>query len=359
MNSRVNKLIEEFESRLALYNDFRLSASNAITELLRLEGLEVHSVTSRTKTRDSFIEKIGRAEKDSYNSIDEITDIVGIRVITNIEDEVDKVGEIISREFSVDAANSVDKRQALDVDRFGYLSLHFVCQFNDARTSVPENRRFRELKFEIQVRSILQHAWAEIEHDLGYKAGSAIPQTIRRRFSRLAGLLEIADDEFRRLRDDLSAYESNVSTQIEIEPASVALDDVSLASFLKTNRAVHDLDEEMASYIGCAISDKKFTNLASALLETKISSIEELDRALNESRQIILTQWKSRMDGKDGPSSKMIRRGISLFHLWQVRAFEQGGGERLAEIFAQLMNNPSFDPDGSTVSAIRDAVTRS
>ena len=98
--------------------------------------------------------------------------------------------------FAVDLARSVDKRRQAELDRFGYRSLHYICA---PAPSFFEQHGFvymPELRFEVQLRTILQHAWAEMEHDLGYKAPEAIPAQIRRRFSRLAGLLELADEEF-------------------------------------------------------------------------------------------------------------------------------------------------------------------
>jgi hypothetical protein len=86
--------------------------------------------------------------------------------------------------------------------RLGYQSVHYLVRFSPARCDLPEYRRFAELVTEIQVRTILQHAWAEIEHDIQYKAVAAIPLSIRRRFTSLAGLLEIADREFQTISND-------------------------------------------------------------------------------------------------------------------------------------------------------------
>lgn len=328
-------LLDEYDSNLALYSAFRVSAETALKELIRLEGIRIHSVTSRTKARDSFFEKLDRDGKSGYEDICDITDIVGIRVITHMEDEVDRVGDLIKREFFVDINNSVDKRQALDPDRFGYLSLHFVCCFSDQRVTVPENRRFSGLKFEVQIRSILQHAWAEIEHDLGYKVGAIIPATIRRRFSRLAGLLEIADDEFRRLRDELDSYRVEVPKQIENAPSSVALDNISLASFIATNKVLKALDGEMAKVAKISVGVDKFDGLDERLNFVGIFTIQDLAKAINKYEKVVLSQWKKRLLVKPlSSTTRFLRQGISLYHLWQVIAVSQGGVEKLREAFS-------------------------
>jgi ppGpp synthetase/RelA/SpoT-type nucleotidyltranferase len=78
-------------------------------------------------------------------------------------------------------------------ERFGYQSIHYLVQVSEARVALAEYARYRAMIAEIQVRTILQHAWAEIEHDIQYKSSVAMPSVIRRRFMSLAGLLEIAD----------------------------------------------------------------------------------------------------------------------------------------------------------------------
>ena len=173
----------------------RRVAEHLLRELLTTEDLRVHSITHRVKTKKSLERKISEKASE-YQSLDDVHDLLGCRVITYFPDEVDAVAAVVEREFAVDWPNSVDKRALLDPDRFGYLSLHYVVTFNDSRVALAEYARFGGCRFEIQIRSILQHAWAEIEHDLGYHTTGAVPRTIRRRFSRLAGMLEMADDEF-------------------------------------------------------------------------------------------------------------------------------------------------------------------
>src|SRR5450759_2011384 len=198
-------LLNEYDTHVASFEEFRRICETLLAQLLRRENFGVHSVTSRLKTRKSLAGKLEREGKN-YSRLRDMTDIVGLRVITHFEDEVDRIGTLIEREFAVDHDRSIDKRSALDPDRFGYLSLHYVCGLSPARLKLTENQGCEGLTCEIQVRSILQHAWAEIEHDLGYKAGAPLPPHIRRRFSRLAGLLEVGDAEFSRLRGDIQKY---------------------------------------------------------------------------------------------------------------------------------------------------------
>lgn len=106
------------------------------------------------------------------------------------------------------------------------------------------------MKFEVQTRSILQHAWAEIEHDLGYKNPESIPKEARRRFSRLASLMEIADQGFRSLRDELEHYRRSVPRQIQTDPQEVEIDRDSLRAFIAESSTVARIDAAIASSFG-------------------------------------------------------------------------------------------------------------
>src|SRR5947207_696597 len=115
-------LLAEFNAQSDLYRRFTRSIESLVSQLLHEKGLKIHSVTSRTKDRLSLEKKIGR-KLGKYTRLSDITDLSGVRIITHYPDEVDAVAAVIESEFAVDRANSIDKRAALDPDRFGYLSL--------------------------------------------------------------------------------------------------------------------------------------------------------------------------------------------------------------------------------------------
>ncbi len=211
MENNKHHLITEFEKELKQYENFSDKMNILIKELLEQENISYHSIENRVKEKNSLEKKIDG--KNKYQNLSEITDIVGCRIISYFEIDVEKIVALLFKEFKIDEVNSIDKKKILDPDRFGYLSYHIICSINDERAQLREYKNYKDLKFEIQVRTILQHAWAEIEHDIGYKSNIAVPREFRRKFSRIASILEIADDEFSRLKLDIHNYVETISKQ--------------------------------------------------------------------------------------------------------------------------------------------------
>ncbi|MGO9022034.1 MAG: GTP pyrophosphokinase family protein [Syntrophobacteraceae bacterium] len=160
-----SELIQEYRSNKLLYQDFADSISNLLTTIIADRDVQLHSVTCRSKDEQSLAKKLQRPGS-VYQNLRKITDLAGIRVITYFHDHVDLIARMVEAEFTIDRENSADKRVLLDPDRFGYLSLHYIVEMPPSRCSLTEYRRFKGLKAEIQIRSLLQHVWAEVEHDL-------------------------------------------------------------------------------------------------------------------------------------------------------------------------------------------------
>jgi hypothetical protein len=207
-------------------------------------------------------------------------------LITYFEGDVSKVSNMLEREFEVDVANSLDKRDLLDPDRFGYLSRHYVLQLSQSRANLTEYSAFREYKAEVQVRSILQHAWAEIEHDLGYKSKIDVPRDIRRRFSRAAGMLELLDQEVAEIRSELDNYSNLVKESIATNPTSVEIDRDSLAAYIENSASASRTDAQLAEIVGgFPLRDydpAKQTNFVALCNALGINKIQELDQNLTD-----------------------------------------------------------------------------
>ncbi len=183
--------------------------------ILNSKGIVPHSISSREKDPEELREKITREGQDPGALFNGITDLAAVRIIAYFPSDVDKIVPLIKKKFNVDFKHSIDKRLSSDPAIFGYASVHFVTEFQSEMLNLPEYAIFEKMKCEIQVRTILQHAWAEIEHDIVYKSPGEIPFRVRRRFACLAGLLEIADREFESLRQDEMAVRQAIQSRIK------------------------------------------------------------------------------------------------------------------------------------------------
>jgi len=173
-DTRVRNILREHAQSREMYAALCEKSQRLLVELLESNDIKIHSHSSRVKTHDSLEEKVSKAEK--YITLTDVMDVGGLRLITYFSDDVDKIAEIIEKEFDVDKENSIDKRAALDPDRFGYLSLHFVCKFNSSRCSLTEYKRFSDLRFEIQVRSIFNTPGQKWSMILGTRVNQPFPK---------------------------------------------------------------------------------------------------------------------------------------------------------------------------------------
>ena len=205
-------ILQEYRDALPQCKAVAKEVSNQLKSTFEQAGLLVAAVESRVKTESSLAGKL-ELKGSKYKSLADITDIVGLRVITFYTDDVDKVASAVERLFTVDWENSVDKRKVHEIDSFGYLSLHYIC----SKEGFP-------YRFEIQMRTILQHAWANMNHDTGYKSGVEVPKEYLRNLNRLAGMLELVDEQFSLIRNELTDYRRRVRALV----ASGNLDDAPL-----------------------------------------------------------------------------------------------------------------------------------
>ena len=215
-------LLQEFRDKRQELLQLDNHVFELISQTLKQQGLELNSIEHRIKTVESLAGKLER-KGEKYHQLSDITDLIGLRIVTFYTDDVDKVAAIISQLFYIDWANSVDKRKLHDLNSFGYNSLHYICNLHGG--SFP---------FEIQIRTALQHTWSAIEHDIGYKGAVKLPPQYRRQFSRLAGMLELADDEFSRLRTTMTEYRRQIQALVKSGNLSeVALSTDSFRSYLE------------------------------------------------------------------------------------------------------------------------------
>ena len=123
-------ILDEYREHLPQFREEALNIRNMLQDTFDQAGLTVAGIEQRVKTEKSLAGKL-ELKGGKYQSLKDITDIIGLRVITFYIDDVDKVASAIERLFTIDWENSVDKRMAHEVDSFGYLSLHYICSKPD------------------------------------------------------------------------------------------------------------------------------------------------------------------------------------------------------------------------------------
>ena len=233
LDPHAQELLQQYRSLLPVYTQMAEVIPERLKEFFAEAGIIVAAVEHRVKTEDSLAGKL-KLKGGKYPDIFALTDIVGLRVITFYIDDVDKVASVLERLFDIDWENSIDKRKLHETDSFGYLSLHYICSIPEKSYSDPEHPELNKIRFEVQMRTVLQHAWANMSHDTGYKSGVEIPKVYLRNMSRLAGMLELCDDEFSRIRREITDYRRNVQKLVASgNLEEVLLDGDSFKSYLQ------------------------------------------------------------------------------------------------------------------------------
>ena len=202
-------ILEEYRENMPVFEKMKEIAIGNLSKSISSTGLFIDSMESRIKTEQSLAGKL-ELKGAKYSSLSDITDILGARIITFYSDDVDKVSALVDKIFEIDWKNSVDKRKQHELDSFGYNSLHYICRIPKSLYFDPEMPRINEYWFEVQMRTALQHVWATMYHDTGYKSGIEIPLEHLRNLNRLAGMLELADEQFSIIRTSINNYRREV-----------------------------------------------------------------------------------------------------------------------------------------------------
>jgi putative GTP pyrophosphokinase len=228
----VSEQTEEYQRRRPTYEAFTQKLEPLVRDLLALREIE-STMESRTKTLDSFEEKINRSGKNYTVPLEQVSDLTGLRIITRTLSDVAAIRALLGEEFSVDNERTVDKRDELEPTHFGYISLHVILRLKSPRVDTSEWRRFAGFVAEVQVRTYAQHAWANVQRPLDYKQGSDIPSALRRRLYRLSALFELADDELEAISREGNQLRVEYTHQFRHRELDVELNVDSLRTYIE------------------------------------------------------------------------------------------------------------------------------
>jgi len=321
---KADRFLKKYNKMLPIYNEAVEVIKDIFSEKIEKKEYRFQSINFRIKTKESLTKKIHDKGR-KYQRLSDITDIVGVRIVTFMEDQVDIVAKKIKDFFIVDEKNTIDKRKALDPRSFGYMSLHYVVSF----PLEEEYKKFRGLRFEIQIRSLLQHTWATIEHDLGYKSRIGIPDELIRSFSRVASLLELADKEFVNIKQDLIEYEKKIHNSMKMGknmPSDSPLNNITIRYFMENSVILNDLFKEILSELNIKeeIREEAPVEIIKLLDYFKLKKIGTLETILqNKKREIIFVSNKLIQETEE---DSMEKRGI-----FYSMAYVLLGGKPLSE----------------------------
>lgn len=273
MDLHTEMLLEEYREAIPVFERMQEEVLATLRDALQRNGLIVTAIESRIKTEESLTGKLA-LKGGKYATLSDITDILGARIVTFYTDDVDRIAAMAEQLFEIDWENSVDKRMLHELDSFGYNSLHYICKMPGY-----------DYRFELQLRTTLQHAWASINHDIGYKSGVEIPREYMRRINRMAGLLEMADDEFSRIRTEITDYRRRVQQLVQKGKLDdVLLDGDTFNSYLQA-RPFDSLNKRIAAINQAEIQEVpliRYLRVFKALGCNTLGDVERLKKQYQE-----------------------------------------------------------------------------
>ena len=333
LDMKCKMIVDAYDEKLRLYQKGKEIIVSAVEETMRGRKIKVTSMEARIKKRDSLIGKLIR-KGHKYHTIDDITDIIGVRVVTLFNDDVDCVASYMEKIFDIDWAESVDKRKMHQRSSFGYNSLHYICRIPKSLYEDPQCPELNDLRFEIQMRSTLQHAWAAMEHDLGYKGVVEIPPEYVRMMGRLAGMLELVDEEFSRIRISAANYRRRMETLIKAGKLSdVLLDGDTFATYV-AQRPFDKLLMRIASINQGEIQEMSFAPFFSLLKEAGLKTLQDVEDFIHVNSE---DAYKFAVSQFAGTDIDIIASTVALQDLLIVNSLKNGGGKPgLVHIYDEL-----------------------
>ncbi|MCK4302690.1 MAG: hypothetical protein KAY24_00435, partial [Candidatus Eisenbacteria sp.] len=308
-----------------LYVTFAEVLKAALSRATKDLGIEA-IVQTRAKGIPNFAEKALRKRGEYPDAVNQFNDLCGARIITNTIDEIAPVCDFIRKHFIVDQASSEDVSQRLGAGEFGYRSIHFTVSLpkGEFQKIIKELAQLKEMheesgaeafmaslgklyecrsieecrdtrfspgpkyRVEIQVRSLLQHAWATFVHDRFYKSDFDVPLRLQRNSNRVAAMLEEADATFTRTRRGLAEYKTYFGAYMTPDERYAEIERLrAVLSFDAQNRRLAHRIARLA------ISLEKWTQ-AEVVLQSFIQDWESPgDSCARSAREILEEAWNA------------------------------------------------------------------
>jgi len=214
----------EYEKNQALASQFAKELNRQIDSLVEKSGVKLGFPTqNRVKTWGSIDEKIDRLNL-KIKSIEQLQDLVGLRLTLVFLRDVEVIKSLFENTF--DIIKSYNTSDKLKNDQFGYSSFHMLIKCPESWSAVPSLAHLKHFQAEIQIRTLAQHIWAEVSHQLQYKNENNVPNEILRSIYRSSALLETIDLEFERVLSERESYRIEVKSELTDKELNINSDNL-------------------------------------------------------------------------------------------------------------------------------------
>ena len=323
LDSHCQFILEEYRSLSPVFGRIQSIVQEQLEACVKECDMNLYAVESRIKSEDSLKGKL-ELKGSKYKTLSDITDIVGARIITIYSDEVDKIATPVEKKFQIDWGNSIDKRKVLEIDRFGYMSLHYVCRIPETMYHDPGCPAINEYRVEIQIRTSLQHVWATMNHDIGYKSDIEVPREYLRNLNRIAGMLELADEQFSQIRREIAGYRRSMQYLVSNGNFDeVPLNGDTFRSYLLLH-PFESLVEKIASINRAEIYQDSLEQFLDVLLKMNFKTLGDIDRLIKDHSE---SAYKLALHQFAGTDLDIVAYSVALQNLCLVYIAKKGGGE--------------------------------
>jgi ppGpp synthetase/RelA/SpoT-type nucleotidyltranferase len=271
--------LQEYERKRELYGQFAETVRGILSAAIAGSTYKYHlqQIQCRAKTIESLEKRLAEQEKKDAQNIEEIrNDLAGCRIIFYYNDDVNVFlsSRLVRDTFKVHWEKSKvhGPRDEIVSANDYYIANHYVVELDDNRASLPEYTVFKGLKCEIQIHTVLNHAWSETVHDITYKKpdvsgfGSSVLEGIDKRLQKImkdylrpAGYeFQKIQHDYRRFLDGKALFDLNVKQEI-------------IAS--KNNNERHEILQRFRESTLPLYDADYFTKELSTILETVMAAV--------------------------------------------------------------------------------------
>lgn len=211
------------------YESVMENVSELIKKLLSIHERQYYEIKTRVKSPEGFLKKVYQGQDSygnpSYRNPSQIVDLAGIRIIAYLASELKDIYDLVSSAVSIIEVREKHNER-------GYNAKHIIATLSEQRKDLPEYEKIKDIQFEIQFKTILQHAWAEIEHDRIYKYEGDVPPGIPKKFSNLATKLLKIDKTFQDISDTIETGPKEILSNIKQGILNIPIDAISLKQYV-------------------------------------------------------------------------------------------------------------------------------